>query len=96
MERDLDQNRLDSQANLNFKEKSEDNKKPSKEIKRVETKLNSQDVEVSLKRKSFREKAKEFNSSDTKIIKGSKKPKQKVGILTKKKDDQKKQGWWSQ
>ena len=67
-----------------------------KGMKKVEEKYNSEDNEVSLKRKSFREKAKEFNSSDTKIKKSSKKPKQKVAILTKKKDDQKRQGWWSQ
>ena len=77
-------------------EKNENNKKLVKGIKKVEEKYNSEDNEVSLKRKSFREKAKEFNSSDTKIKKSSKKPKQKVAILTKKKDDQKRQGWWSQ
>ena len=38
-------------------------------MKKVEEKYNSEDNEVSLKRKSFREKAKEFNSSDTKIKK---------------------------
>jgi hypothetical protein len=61
-----------------------------------ERKIDSENIEVSSKRKSFREKAKKFNSSDAKITKTTKKPKQKVGILTKKKDDEKRQGWWSQ
>ena len=91
-----DENRLDSEANSNLLKKNENNKKPIKGMKKVEDKYNSENSEVSLKRKSFREKAKEFNSSDTKIKKSSKKPKQKVAILTKKKDDQKRQGWWSQ
>ena len=65
-------------------------------MKKVEEQYNSEDSEVSLKRKSFREKAKEFNSSDTKIKKRFKKPKQKVAILKEKKDHQKRQGWWSQ
>ena len=91
-----DENRLDSEANSNLLKKNENNKKPIKGMKNVEDKYNSENSEVSLKRKSFREKAKEFNSSDTKIKKSSKKPKQKVAILTKKKDDQKRQGWWSQ
>ena len=65
-------------------------------MKKVEEQYNSEDSEVSLKRKSFREKAKEFNSPDTKIKKDSKKPKQKVAILKEKKDHQKRQGWWSQ
>ena len=90
------QNRHDSQANSNLLKKNENNKKLIKGIKKVEEKDNSEDSEVSLKRKSFREKAKEFNSSDTKIKKSSKNPKQKVAILTKKKNDQKRQGWWSQ
>ncbi len=91
-----DENRLDSEVNSNLLKKNENNKKPIKGMKNVEDKYNSENSEVSLKRKSFREKAKEFNSSDTKIKKSSKKPKQKVAILTKKKDDQKRQGWWSQ
>ena len=91
-----DENRLDSEANSNLLKKNENNKKPIKGMKKVEDKYNSENSEVSLKRKSFREKAKEFISSDTKIKKSSKKPKQKVAILTKKKDDQKRQGWWSQ
>ena len=91
-----DENRLDSEANSNLLKKNENNKKSIKGMKKVEDKYNSENSEVSLKRKSFREKAKEFNSSDTKIKKSSKKPKQKVAILTKKKDDQKRQGWWSQ
>ena len=91
-----DENRLDSEANSNLLKKNENNKKPIKGMKKVEDKYNSENSEVPLKRKSFREKAKEFNSSDTKIKKSSKKPKQKVAILTKKKDDQKRQGWWSQ
>ncbi|MFL2662832.1 MAG: hypothetical protein ACJ0G0_04995 [Alphaproteobacteria bacterium] len=62
----------------------------------VEGKIDSENIEVSSKRKSFREKAKKFNSSDAKITKTTKKSKQKVGILTKKKDDEKRQGWWSQ
>ena len=91
-----DENRLDSEVNSNLLKKNENNKKPIKGMKKVEDKYNSENSEVSLKRKSFREKAKEFISSDTKIKKSSKKPKQKVAILTKKKDDQKRQGWWSQ
>ena len=88
--------RLDSQINSNLPEKNKNNKKLIKGMTKVETKINTNDREVSSKRKSFREKAKEFNSSGTKIPKNSKTPKQKVGILTKKKDDQKRQGWWSQ
>ena len=90
------QNRPDTEANSNLLEKNENNKKLIKEAKKVEEKYNSQESEVSLKRKSFREKAKKFNSSDTQIKKSSKKPKQKVAILTKKENDQKRQGWWSQ
>ena len=90
------QNRFDSQANSNLIKKNENNKKLIKGMKRAEEKINSEDNEVSLKRKSFREKAKEFNSSGNKTKKSSKKLKQEVGILTKKKNDQKRQGWWSQ
>ena len=88
--------RIDSKVSLNLLEENENNQKPLKDELNVEGKIDSENIEVSSKRKSFREKAKKFNSSDAKITKTTKKSKQKVGILTKKKDDEKRQGWWSQ
>ena len=77
-------------------EENEKNKNLLKDELNIERKIDSENIEVSSKRKSFREKAKKFNSSDAKITKTTKKSKQKVGILTKKKDDEKRQGGWSQ
>ena len=71
----IDQNRFDSKANSNLLKTNENSKKQVKGME-VEEQYNSEDSSF-FKRKSFREKAKEFNSPDTKIKKDSKKPKQK-------------------
>jgi hypothetical protein len=88
--------RSETRASSSLLEENKNNKKPLKDELDFERKIDSEDIEVSSKRKSFREKAKKFNSSDAKIKRTTKKSKQKVGILTKKKDDEKRQGWWSQ
>ena len=49
------------------------------------------------KRKSFREKAKKFNSSDKPMKKSkSRKINKNLGILSKKTEEEKRQGWWTQ
>ena len=50
------QNRPDTEANSNLLEKNENNKKLIKEAKKVEEKYNSQESEVSLKRKALEKK----------------------------------------
>ena len=83
------------QNESNLEEKIKDTIKSSQPIIKAENKTNVKNIGTSARRKSFREKAKKFNASETKKKKITTK-KQKIGILSKNKNQEKRQGWWTQ
>ncbi len=96
---------VNSYNKLNAKHKDQNYNSPKKEIKNEDMNANksfksNEDIKLeqtdSKKRVSFREKAKNFNSTITKPKKKLLRSKSDVAVLQKKKNYEKRQGWWTQ